>query len=246
MVRKAQPPAEALAGLVEGVTAKWAKQRKAEERDANARGRRNDRLIYYRRPWSLRDAAFRVMRDAYLAASANGTLPANARQIYYAARPKILEIAERDSLDSQYFCQTLLVNYMQERDVDWDVVWDDRGHLVEPHTGRAIGLGTLNVRKYLRGNDAPEFLEAGFAGPTIITHGPDGCFGALLFIEKEGFAPLFEAVHLAEKYDLAIMSSKGMSVTAARQLADRICSQYKIPLLILHDFDVAGFSIAAP
>jgi DNA topoisomerase VI subunit A len=97
----------------------------------------------------------------------------------------------------------------------------------------------------LRGNDAPEFLEAGFAGPTIITHGPDGCFGALLFIEKEGFTPLFEAVHLAEKYDLAIMSSKGMSVTAARQLADRICSQYKIPLLILHDFDVAGFSIAA-
>jgi DNA topoisomerase VI subunit A len=52
-------------------------------------------------------------------------------------------------------------------------------------------------------------------------------------------------VHLAEKYDLAIMSSKGMSVTAARRLADKICSQYKIPLLILHDFDIAGFSIAA-
>jgi hypothetical protein len=49
---------------------------------------------------------------------------------------------------------------------------------------------------------------------------------------------------LAEKYDLAIMSSKGMSVTAARQLADRICSRYNIPLLILHDFDIAGFSIA--
>jgi hypothetical protein len=54
--------------------------------------------------------------------------------------------------DSQYFCQTLLVDYMQERDVEWDVVWDDRGHFTEPHTGRTIGLGTLNVRNYLRGN----------------------------------------------------------------------------------------------
>ena len=33
----------------------------------------------------------------------------------------------------------------------------------------------------------------------------------MLFIEKEGFLPLFEAVHLAERYDLAIMSTKGMS-----------------------------------
>ena len=244
MVTKAQTPAEALAGLVEGVTAKWAKQRKAEERDANARARRNDQLIYYRRPWSLREAAFRVMRDAYLAASANGTLPANARQIYYAARPKILQIAERDSLDSQYFCQTLLVDYMQEYDVEWDVVWDDRGHFTEPHTGRAIGLGTLNVRNYLRGNEAPDFQEAGFAGASIATHGPEGCFGAVLFVEKEGFQPLFEASNLTEKHDLAIMSSKGMSVTAARQLVDTMCSRYKIPLLVLHDFDIAGFSIA--
>ena len=75
MVTKAQTPAEALAGLVEGVTAKWAKQRKAEERDTNARARRNDRLIYYRRPMNLRDAAFRVMRDAYLAASATARCP---------------------------------------------------------------------------------------------------------------------------------------------------------------------------
>jgi hypothetical protein len=239
----------------------------------------------------VKEAAFHVMEEAYMAASANGTLPANARQIYYAARPchcrqrymrsrrrihasrvastirqtdpasfaagspgamgpdvfraqKILHFAERDSLDSQYFCQTLLVDYMRERGVDWNVVWDDRGHFVEPHTGRSVGLGTLNVRKYLSGNRVPEFLDAGFAAATIKTHGPDGCFGALLFIEKEGFMPLFEAAEFAEKHHIAIMSSKGMSVTAARQLADAVCSKYNIPLVILHDFDVAGFSIA--
>ena len=237
-------PAKVIADLIEGVTEKWTKQRKAEERDANARSRRNDRLIYYRRPLSLRDAAFRVMRDAYLAASANGTLPANARQIYYAARPKILEIAERDSLDSQYFCQTLLVDYMHQYDVEWDVVWDDRGHFTEPHTDRTIGLGTINVRNYMRGNEAPDFQEAGFAEAKIATHGPEGRFGAVLFVEKEGFRPLFETANTAEKYDIAIMSSKGMSVTAARQLVDSMCSRCKIPLLVLHDFDIAGFSIA--
>jgi hypothetical protein len=180
-------------------------------------------LIRCPRPTSQKEAAFQVMREAYMAASAGGTLPANARQIYYAARPKILEITGQNKLDSQYFCQNLLVSYLRYYDVEWDVVWDDRGHFREPHTGRAVGLGTLNVRNYLSGNGAPDFRGAGFAEPAIATHGPDACFGALLFIEKEGFTPLFEAVHLAEKYDLAIMSSKGMSVTAARQLADRIC-----------------------
>jgi hypothetical protein len=158
---KAKTPAEMLAGLVEGVTAKWAKQRKAEERDRNARLRRHDRFVRSCRPATVKEAAFHVMEEAYMAASANGTLPSNARQIYYAARPKILYFAERGSLDSQYFCQTLLVDYMRERGVDWNVVWDDRGHFVEPHIGRSVGLGTLNVRKYLSGNKAPEFLDAG-------------------------------------------------------------------------------------
>jgi hypothetical protein len=39
------------------------------------------------------------------------------------------------------------------------------------------------------------------------------------------------------------MSTKGMSVTAARELADSICKKYDIPLFTLHDFDLSGFSI---
>jgi hypothetical protein len=65
----------------------------------------------------------------------------------------------------------------------------------------------------------------------------------VLFVEKEGFFPLFRRVRLAERYDLAIMSTKGMSVVAARQLVDRLCGGQGIPLLVLHDFDKAGFSI---
>jgi hypothetical protein len=36
-----------------------------------------------------------------------------------------------------------------------------------------------------------------------------------------------------------------MSVTACRELVDELCSRYDIPLFLLHDFDKAGFSIAA-
>jgi hypothetical protein len=39
------------------------------------------------------------------------------------------------------------------------------------------------------------------------------------------------------------MSTKGMSNTASRLLVDRLCSRYDIPLLVVHDFDKAGFSI---
>ena len=60
------------------------------------------------------------------------------------------------------------------------------------------------------------------------------------FLEKEGFFPLFRHVKLADKWDIALMSNKGQSVTAGRKLMAEI----DIPVLVLRDFDAAGFSIA--
>ena len=65
----------------------------------------------------------------------------------------------------------------------------------------------------------------------------------MLFCEKEGFTPLFKAVNLANRYDLMIVSTKGVSVTAARRLIDDIGGDNNLPLFVLHDFDVAGFMI---
>jgi DNA topoisomerase VI subunit A len=76
-----------------------------------------------------------------------------------------------------------------------------------------------------------------------IISGTSGCYSAILFVEKEGFNEIFEAVQLAERYDIAIMSTKGTSVTAARHLADELCGDYDIPLLVLHDFDKSGLTI---
>ena len=180
-------------------------------------------------------------------AGANGTLPAHARQIMYAARPLIQETAGRElgSGFSQYFTQTLLPDYVAEKHVDWNVVYDARGHFTEPHTDEVIPLGTLSVRDYLvrvREHKIEE-LDFDITEGRYPTLGPGNRYGAILFIEKEGFMPLFEAVKLADRYDIAIMSTKGMSVTASRQLIDELCGDHRVPLLVLHDFDRAGFSI---
>jgi hypothetical protein len=246
-VRLPSSPAKAIAALVEGVTAKWAKQRRAEERDSNARLRRLDRMVGRPLSISLREAAWDVMEDAYTAASAGGTLPANPRQIMYAARPEVLRISEKTNLDSQYFCQTLLPDYIRENPetcASWDIAWDDRGHFTEPHTKMSFGIGTLNVRDYTGAYSAAVLQEAGFGPAKIATSGPASRYDAMLYIEKEGFTAILERARIAEKFDIAIMSCKGMSVTAARMLIDQTCARYHIPLLILHDFDVSGFSIA--
>ena len=117
-------PADAIKGAVQSVTKGWAKQRKAEERNRNAAFNRRIRLMPSHRV-TLREAAFEAMEDAYLEASADGALPVKPRQIMYRARPYILERTGEDSLNGQYFSQTLLIGYMEEHDCsDWDIIWD--------------------------------------------------------------------------------------------------------------------------
>ena len=226
-------------------TKKYTQMRKREER---AQRRYSNRSYYmYSDRVQVREVAWEVMEAAYLKASANGTLPAKPRQIMYAARPHILAQCTQESFTSQYFTQTLLVDYVAEHHCDWDIVWDARGHLIEPHTDEKIEIGTLEVRDYLsritmNGASRKEALFA-LQALDYPTKGPEHRSGALLYIEKEGFFPLFEKVRLAERWDIAIMSCKGMSVTAGRTLIDQLCGRYDIPLLILHDFDKSGCSI---
>ena len=74
------------------------------------------------------------------------------------------------------------------------------------------------------------------------TTGPCNRYRNILFVEKEGFDELFEAVQLSARYDVAIMSTKGMSVVASRALLDRLAPLVD-HIFVLHDFDISGFSI---
>ncbi len=239
--------AAAIGAALETVTGAWAKQRKAEERDRNRRLRRRAALLDEPRRVSIKEAAWLVMHEAYLKASDGGALPAKPRQIMYAARPSILELTGKDRLADAYFTQTLLPDYIEEHldeCADWDIVWDARGSFGEPHTGTEVPLGTLEVRDYLglRTGSAPPPVTISTDGRHY-TNGPECRYDTILFIEKEGFGPLFNAVQLAQRYDLATMSTKGMSVTAARMLLDRLATRGLKRILVLHDFDISGFSI---
>jgi hypothetical protein len=232
------------------VTGNWANQRSREYRSRSSSLERKDALTRIHTV-TIREIAFECMEEAYLKASSDGTLPAHARQIMYAARGPIQEVTDAP-LNDQYFCQHLLPDYLQEQPEqtkDWDVVFDARGHFNEPHTEETVPLGTLDVRDYLEDVDNHDHdgkldLDLDFDQSKLYpTRGPRHRFGAILFVEKEGFVPLFRAAKLAERYDVAIMSTKGMSVTASRHLVEQVCSEHDIPLLVLHDFDKSGFSI---
>ena len=228
---------------VETATSKWTRQKKSEERHPG-----NDPISSLAHDQRAAHDAERGCvggdgsRPTWPRAATAPCRPWRGKSIYQ-ARPKIMAMTEDKELAYGYFSQTLLPDYIEEHGVDWNVVYDARGHFEEPHTNRRIGCGTIEVGNYLHAMKEPDIVPAEFADANVDIIGPSGNLSAVLFCEKEGFNPLFKAVNLANRYDLMIISTKGVSVTAARQLIDNICGDHDLPLFVLHDFDVAGFMI---
>jgi len=234
-----------LGSALKKVGGKWKRAKRHADKNDRVTTPRLHRMRYYAEPKeSIRDVAFEVMESAYMKASSNGKYPANARQIYYAARPEILSRLDKNELGSQYFTQTILKDYMEEHRPAWDVVWDARGHIMEPHTREVIGLGGLEVRDYINKFTSQGINSTPSYEPKILlpTTGPIHRFSNVLFIEKEGFNPLLGAVKIPERFDIAITSSKGMPVAALCDLLSKM-KQLDVTAYCLHDFDVSGFTI---
>jgi hypothetical protein len=240
--------AQALESAILKVSEDWKKAKQQADKEDRVTGRALERMRYRTIPkTTVREATFRVMERAYNHASSNGRYLANARQIMYAARPLVLELTDGGIWrNSNYFTQTLLKDYIEIYEPAWvsRVVWDARGHLSEPHMGKVIGIGGAEVMEYVQdwtGGDVEVFPSLSME-EKIKTVGPRNRFGAVLFIEKEGFDPILSAAGLAEKYDLAIMSTKGVPVGAACELV-RQFGRAGVRVFVLHDFDLAGFKI---
>lgn len=235
-----------LLASVGNATKSW----KAEKRKAD----RNDRvsasqLSYLRASYSysIKDAAYDVMEAAYNKVSSNGKYYANARQLMYAARPEIIKRTTKDlgkNFDI-YFTQILLKDYLEDHDEktrNWKVVWDARGHFIEPFTGHKIGLGGIDVDQYFNGwrgdisNDSPDI-------PILIdTKGPENRYNNVLFIEKEGFTEVLMDAKIHKRYDMGLMSTKGIPVKAACDLIGKF-DNLGVRVFVLHDFDKDGFKI---
>jgi hypothetical protein len=73
---------------------------------------------------------------------------------------------------------------------------------------------------------------------------PEHRFKGLLFVEKEGFTEQIAESGILERFDLALASTKGMSVVAARVLIDEMAARIDdFKVYICADFDVTGQSI---
>jgi hypothetical protein len=237
-----------LAKSLKAVTKEWKQAKRHTDQENRVRQQMLDKLRQeHSSKASIKEAAYYSMEQAYMLASANNTLPANARQIMYAARPLVLELTGgRCWQDSSYFTQHLLPDFLEsnpELTADWDVAYDARGRFSEPHTQQRTDLGTLEVRRYLHAWRDDLSSEAEVQVNYIYpTRGPSHRYAYALFIEKEGFSSLLQRADIANRYDIAIMSTKGMSVTAARRLVEELSNQ-DATILVLHDFDKSGFSI---
>jgi hypothetical protein len=219
-----------------------------------AHGRREDRISQWQIDrWKSQDterqlkaAAYEAIPQAYMAASDNGRLPANVRQIFYQVRPMVrAAIGSNIWKNSAAFTQNVFQSYLRdnpEETSNWDIVYDARGHFSEPHMQKQIGCGTLEVRGYTNSWENAPGLNIEI-DETFPTSGPKNRYHFALFIEKEGFDALLDRARIAERYDLAVFSTKGMPVTAARQLVEKL-SAAGVTVLIAHDFDIAGISIA--
>lgn len=172
--------------------------------------------------WTLKDAVFAVVAEAMAKASGNGQYPVSTRNLYYPVRDLIQRHTTRD-LDYDYFSQTLIVAYQREHGPLSGLYYDPRGVLHEPHTSHTTPLGTREIEAY-------QF--------------PDWLYNKILYVEKKGMYPLFEAVRLAERYDMAIIAAEGYASEAARVLFAQADKQQSYQLFVLHDADPHGYNIA--
>ena len=216
----------------------WTKQIKAEERNAQARERRES--MYAPQRVSLKSICWENMEEAWNHASDDGRLPTHWRQVFYVMREHVYADADADRALRDTTFKAILEEYLDVEQPDWDILRGARGSFKEPHQGGGgLAMSTLGVRNYLNADPGDGALtEISSRYPTV---GAADRFGAVLICEKEGFDELLNAEQIPKRFDLALMSTKGISAFAARDLAEAL----GVPCFTLHDLDKNGFVMAS-
>jgi hypothetical protein len=157
--------------------------------------------------------------DAVIAnVSGDGEFRFAIRQLFYAFRPIVREARDAELKLSNF--TSIITDFESEHGEIPLMYREPRGTITHPHRGETITLGTLMVEEYER---------------------PVWTFNKLLYIEKEGFAEALKAVRWGERHDCAVLSSKGFSTRAARDLIDKLAEHDEpVDVFCAHDADAAG------
>jgi hypothetical protein len=199
-----------------------AERRRNDAARAERAARERERESIHTPAWTLKDAVFAVLPEAWQHATGNDQYPVSSRFLYYPVR-KLIQRWTRKDLDYDYFSQDLLIAYQRQHGPLRGLYYDPRGVLYEPHSGRAIPLGTREVEAY----QFPAWL-----------------YDKILYVEKKGVWPILQAAALAERYDMAVIAAEGYATEATRVLFVQADKGQHYQLFVLHDADPDGYNIA--
>ena len=145
----------------------------------------------------------------------------NARQLFYALRPIVMDATGKELKIANF--TNIITDYENEHGEIPLMYREPRGSITHPHRDETITLGTLMVEEYER---------------------PAWTFNKLLYIEKEGAQEALKQNRWGERHDCAVMSSKGFSTRAARDLIDKLVEHDEpVEVFCVHDADASGTMI---
>ena len=145
----------------------------------------------------------------------------NERQLFYRLRPIVMEATGAELKIDNF--KNILTDYENERGEIPLMYREPRGSITHPHRDETITLGTLMVEEYER---------------------PAWNFNKVLYIEKEGAQEALKQNRWMERHDCAVMSSKGFSTRAARDLINKLVEHDEpVEVFCVHDADASGSMI---
>jgi hypothetical protein len=202
-----------------------------EQQSAERASRREDaaaeraRKAASRPQMTKKDAVFAVIPEAVRLQRGGTDLPFSAHSLFYKIRPLFLQLLPGQTLTASYCEQTLIPAYEREHGPIAGMYREPRGELHEPHDrdgSRAVPLGTREVSAYTP---------------------PDWTFDKILVVEKAGLWPVLAESRIADRFDMAIVTSEGFAAEAPRDLLAGLRAR-DMTIFVLHDADHCGYNIA--
>ena len=171
---------------------------------------------------TIKDVVLDNLDAAVAKAGGNGAYEFNSRQVFYVLRDLVQTETGKELQEPTF--QGIITEYESENGEIPGMYREPRGSLLHPHSDAGpMPLGTLSVRDYGR---------------------PIWTFNKILYLEKEGFTQALQSVGWLERHDCAILSSKGYTTRAARDLVDKLAEHDEpVTVFCVHDADAFGTMI---
>jgi hypothetical protein len=170
---------------------------------------------------SQKDVVLENLKAVIAEVRGDDKLRFNQRQLLYVLRPIVQRETGQHLKENHFYA--IITDYENKHGEIEGMYREPRGSIYHPHRRETLPLGTLTVEKYKR---------------------PVWTYDKILFIEKEGWNEALKDTDWAERHDCMLMSSKGNTTRAAKDLVDKL-AEHDEPcrVFLAHDADAWGTMI---